>query len=126
MQEILLENIETVLADDDSIEFEALNSLLAEKQRELIKETTNGKDAPELFAKIDNLMDQKQALLVKQAQKESVKQRIQEMQEFLSTSQIELTDYDESMVRRYIKGIKVYDDRFVVTFKAGIDIDIQR
>ena len=30
------------------------------------------------------------------------------------------------MVRSYIKGIKVFDDRFTVFFKAGIDIDIQR
>lgn len=39
----------------------------------------------------------------------------------------ELTEYDdEGMVRSYIKGIKIYDDRFAVSFKAGIDIDIQR
>ena len=30
------------------------------------------------------------------------------------------------MVRSYIKGIKVFDDRFTVSFKAGIDTDIQR
>ena len=30
------------------------------------------------------------------------------------------------MVRSYIKSIKVFDDRFTVSFKAGIDTDIQR
>ena len=30
------------------------------------------------------------------------------------------------MVRSYIKSIKVFDDRFTVSFKAGIDIEIQR
>ena len=38
----------------------------------------------------------------------------------------ELREYDEGMVRNYINGIKVYDDRFTVSFKAGIEIDIQR
>ena len=38
----------------------------------------------------------------------------------------ELTEYDEKMVRLYIERITVYDDKFMVSFKAGIDIDIQR
>lgn len=38
----------------------------------------------------------------------------------------ELTEYDEKMVRLYIERITVYDDKFTVTFKAGIDTDIQR
>ena len=38
----------------------------------------------------------------------------------------ELTEYDEGMVRSCKKGIKVFDEKFTVSFKAGIDIDIQR
>ena len=36
----------------------------------------------------------------------------------------ELNEYDESMVRKYIQEIKIYDDRFKVCFKAGIELDI--
>lgn len=38
----------------------------------------------------------------------------------------ELTEYSESMVRKYIREIKIYDDRFQVCFKAGIGLDITR
>lgn len=38
----------------------------------------------------------------------------------------ELTEYDETMVRLYIESIRIYDDRFEVTFKAGITVDVQR
>lgn len=37
-----------------------------------------------------------------------------------------LTEYDESMVRKYIDKIKVYEDKFTVCFKAGVDLDIER
>lgn len=38
----------------------------------------------------------------------------------------ELGEYDEAMVRKYIEKIKVYDEKFLVTFKAGIDIEVVR
>ena len=38
----------------------------------------------------------------------------------------ELTEYDEKMVRLYIERITVYDYKFMVSYKAGIDKDIQR
>ena len=35
------------------------------------------------------------------------------------------TDYDEGMVRRLIERITVHDDRYVVEFKSGIEIDVR-
>lgn len=63
---------------------------------------------------------------MEKAQTEGYKSSIQELGEFLKKDCSELREYDEGMVRSYIKGIKVFDDRFTVSFKAGIDIDIQR
>ena len=48
------------------------------------------------------------------------------METFLSSQSVELTEYDEKMVRQYIERITIYDDKFTVSFTAGIDIDIQR
>lgn len=60
------------------------------------------------------------------AEIEGYKKRIGEMQNFLNDTGTELAEYDEGMVRRYIKGITIYEDRFTVSFKAGIDLDIQK
>ena len=48
------------------------------------------------------------------------------METFLSSQSVELTEFDEKMVRLYIERITIYDDKFTVYFKAGIEIDIQR
>ena len=49
-----------------------------------------------------------------------------QLEAFLQEANEELTEYDEAMVRKYIQEIKVFDDKFQVIFKAGIDLDIQR
>ena len=48
------------------------------------------------------------------------------MQDFINEADTELVEYDEKMVRKYIKAIRIFDDRLQVFFKAGIDIDITR
>lgn len=37
----------------------------------------------------------------------------------------EVTEYDDSLVRRLIERITVYDDHFTVEFKSGIETDVQ-
>ena len=64
--------------------------------------------------------------MVEKAQTEGYKSSIQELGDLLKKECTELTEYDEKMVRLFIERITIYDDKFTVTFKAGIDIDIQR
>lgn len=55
------------------------------------------------------------------------KKRISELTDFLLEMKHEqLSEYDEAMVRKYIDKIKIYDDKLMVTFKAGIDIEVER
>ena len=68
----------------------------------------------------------KQELLLEKSQTKGYKNRILELRVLLKKDCSELSEYDEGMLRNYTKGIKVFDDKFTVSFKAGIDIDIQR
>lgn len=60
------------------------------------------------------------------AENEGFKKRIKELEDFLKEANQELTEYDESMVRKYIEKIQVYEDKFTVYLKAGVDLDIVR
>ena len=127
MQDILKGNIEKVLSEDQTDgKLEALNKVLEVKQHELAQLAMNDDDYSALTGEVDDLREKKQELLVEKARMEGYKSRIQELGELLKKECTELTEYDEEMVRNYIKGIKVFDDKFTVSFKAGIDIDIQR
>ena len=124
--QILKENIKAALADDNSEEIEQINVVLEQKQRELVKLANEGKNYSALADKIEILQNKKQKLLIAKAETEGVKKRIAELEDFLHTANQMLTEYDELMVRKYIEQIKIYDEKFVVCFKARIEIEILR
>ena len=127
MQDVLKGNIDQAIQEDQTdSKLAALTKVMNAKQHELADLAKQKKDYTALADEIDDLRDQRQELLAEKANTEGYKQRIQEMGSFLDGEAAELTEYDESMVRNYIKGIKIYDDHFTVSFKAGIDLDIQR
>lgn len=35
-----------------------------------------------------------------------------------------ITEYDESLVRRLIEKVTVYEDKFIVEFKSGVTVDV--
>lgn len=122
----LEENITTVfvLGDDGSIE--GINAKLEELQKELLKRANAKKDYNDLADEIDRLRELKQDAMVENAVREGIKQRIAEMQQFLAEQTDEIEEYDETLVRRMIEKITVYEDRFTVEFKSGTSIDVER
>ena len=52
--------------------------------------------------------------------------RINELTEFIEQQDSELTKFDESFARRWLKEIVVWDDRFSVELKSGIKVDVER
>lgn len=79
-----------------------------------------------LADEIDVLRDKKQELLVQRSETEGVKKRIAELVDFFQEANQKLTEYNESMVRKYIKQIKIHEDKFTVCFKAKVEIEVQR
>jgi site-specific DNA recombinase len=48
------------------------------------------------------------------------------MVDFLKEQDSDIEDYDEALVRKMIEKITVYEEKFVIEFKAGISLDIER
>ncbi|MFU0557716.1 integrase [Gardnerella swidsinskii] len=84
------------------------------------------KNYTKIADEIDELKVKKQQILIEKAGQEDAKRRIREMEDFLKNERHELTEYDEKLVRKYIKKIKVYEDKFSVTFKSEISVDVER
>ena len=86
MMDILKQNISRVLEEGGTDEkMEAINDILSQKQKELVKMAQAKKDYSALADEIDELREQKQELLVEKAQTEGYKSSIQELGEFLTT-----------------------------------------
>nr|WP_243006985.1 hypothetical protein [Dorea sp. AM58-8] len=68
----------------------------------------------------------KAAVVTKDAEREMLKKRIEEMRQFLQTQSSRVTEYDEQMVRRLIEKITVFDDKLIFEFKSGMTLELKR
>ena len=48
------------------------------------------------------------------------------MRAFLREQANEPLGYDEQLVRRLVEKITVYEDKLMVEFKSGLEIDVER
>ena len=126
MMEVLQENIETVIRQEDETSAEGINAKLEELQKELLRLANSNKDYNSVADEIDRLRELKQKALTESAEREGMKKRIAEMQEFLNSQTTEILEYDEQLVRRLIEKVTVYEERFEVEFKFGTKVDVER
>ena len=55
---------------------------------------------------------------------DGIQARLDELQDFIGSQQSEITEFDGSLIRKLIQQITVYNDRFTIRFKSGLEIDI--
>ena len=117
-------SIERCLSDSNSSVVAEIDVRLLELQQELLKLANAKKNYDDIADVIDELREQKEELLLQEANKDSIRQRMAEMVTYLQNEPEEITEYSEALVRRMIEKITVYYDHFVVEFKSGIEITI--
>ena len=80
----------------------------------------------ELLGKeITRLREEKYQLQLEDTNREGIRQKVAELETFFGELDGEVTEYDDSLVRRLIERITVYDDHFTVEFKSGIEVDVE-
>lgn len=123
---ILLQNIQKVISKDYANEIKEIQVLLTSKQELLLELIQSNQNYDNLLNEIDLLKAKENELLVNQANNETHKKRIYEMKQFIENQDHLLTHYDEVLVRKYIQEIKIFDDKFEVRFKSGINVNIEK
>lgn len=66
----------------------------------------------------------KQKNFIDTAVRDEQVKRINELTEFIEQQDSEMTEFDESLARRWIKEIVVWDDRFSVELKSGVKMEV--
>lgn len=126
MNDALQRNVESVLSGTDGIPLDEIDARLEELQKELLKVANAKGNYDSIVDEIYSLREAKQNAQVAGAEREGMKKRISEMQQFLAEQQQDITEYDEQLVRRLIEKITVYDERVTVEFKSGTSVDVRR
>ena len=123
---ILEMNIVEVLSNDSSSEVSEIDRRLGELQQELLRLANSKNDYTDLADEIYRLREERQAILVQDAECDGKRQRIEEMKAFLEEQADLPAEYNEQLVRRLIEKVTVFDEKITIRFKSGVEIDVEK
>jgi site-specific DNA recombinase len=63
--------------------------------------------------------------MMESANRDEVKKRIADMGAFHREQPVDIKEYDETLVRRLIEKVIVYEDKFTVELKSGVTVDVK-
>ena len=122
---ILKKNIETVLSEDLDESTADIDKRLEELQTELIQKANLKEEYNNIVNEIYRLRDLRQETLSRNALRQDKRDRITEMTDFLNTQTGDITEFDDKLVRKLVEKAIVYDDRLMVEFKSGLEIEVK-
>ena len=125
-QKRLRDNLARVLCGYEDEQALEIDKRLAELQQDLINHASRKEDYNDIADEIFRLREMKQKNFTDTAVRDEQVKRINELNEFIEQQDSELTEFDESLARRWLKEIVVWDDRFSVELKSGIKVDVER
>ncbi len=125
IKEILNSSIRKLLKMDNTSEVETIDSQLQVLQQQLLEQSSRNQDATNIGEQIIQLKEQKQKILLGRAVNDNLKQRMDEMLEFIDQNGQDSLEYDEVLVRRLVEQVQVYDNHLTIKFKSGIEIEVQ-
>ncbi len=95
-------------------------------QKELVKKANNKEAYGEIADKIFELREKRQLVSLYTAQRDEQLNHITELQHFIKEQDTYLKEFDETLVRRWLKQITIYPDYCTVELKSGLKVDIDR
>lgn len=117
-------NIATVVLQGDTLSPDAIDARLRELQKELLKKANQKDDYDDVANEILRLRDMRRQAEVDSVIKDEQMKQINDLQDFINSRPTTITEFDEALVRRLIEKITVFEDRFAVKFKSGVEIEI--
>ena len=101
-----------------------LNDKIAVLGEEILQRSRARQDLDDLGEEVIKLKEEKYRLQLEDAQKEGMLQKLAELERTIEEIGGEVEEYDEMLVRRLIERITVYDEKYVIEFKSGIEIEV--
>ena len=118
-------NVERALGSSNSAAVAEVDEKLLTIQKELLKKADARQGYDDLAEQIEALRDEKQRLLLEDANSANLRQQLKTIEGFLDGQEEAVTEYDEMLVRKLIDKVTVYDDKLVVEFKSGFETEVK-
>ena len=93
-------------------------------QQKLIQKVQSKEAYDEIADEIFRLRELRQQTTINTAARDEQIKRINDLQDYIAQQTTYLTEFDESLVRRWIKQITIWDDHITIKLKSGVNIDV--
>ena len=123
-KEQLQKNLMQVLRNDTSAQKDRIAERLLVLQQELLNRANNREAYDDVAEEIFHLRELQQQTDSDETTKAIQMERIKELQDFIGQQSNELTEFDEKLVKRWLRQITVWDDHYTVELKSGLSIDV--
>lgn len=123
--EVLSNNMETVINEQDTTAVAEIEKKLEELQKQLLIRANSKEDYNDIADEIYRLREEKHNALAEDAEKKAAGQRFIDMTVFLKEQPTLIDEFDEQLLRRLIGKITVYEDKFTVEFKSGVEVEVE-
>jgi len=120
----LQNNIKTVIIHENDQTLATIDKRLEELQTELLKLASSKADYEDVADEIYRLREEKQKIQLENANRDVLKKRMADMSTFLKKQSTAFAEYNESLVRRLIEKVTVFESKFTVEFKSGVTVDV--
>ena len=117
-------NIAAVIRASQATAIDSIDENLMALQQELIQKANSKEYYDEIADEIFRLRELRQKTTVDTAARDEQIKRINDLQGYISQQTALLTEFDEALVRRWIKQITIWDDRITVELKSGVSINV--
>lgn len=117
-------NIASVIRASQATSVENIDEKLMTLQQELIQKAQSKEAYDEIADEIFRLRELHQQTTVDTAARDEQIKRINDLQDYIAQQTTHLTEFDESLVRRWIKQITIWGDLITVELKSGVSIDV--
>lgn len=119
-------NIASVVRTSASITTDGIDEQLLELQKELLKKVNNKEAYDEIADQIFKLREQRENCTVDTAARDAQIARINDLQDFIKQQSATLEVFDETLVKRRLKQITIWNDHCTVELKSGLKVDVER
>ena len=117
--------VAAVITQGENPSPEVIDKRLRELQRELLQKATNKDDYDAIAEEILRLRDLRKQAEVDSVVKDEQMKQINDLQDFIRQQPTNITEFDETLVRRLISKITVFENRFAVELKSGASVEIR-
>lgn len=117
-------NIASVIRASQATSVENIDEKLMALQQELIQKVQSKEAYDEIADEIFRLRELHHQTTVNTAARDEQIKRINDLQDYIAQQTTHLTEFNELLVRRWIKQITIWDDHITVELKSGVSIDV--